>query len=248
MKYKALIFDIDGTAMQTARDALPSAEVIQAVKQAQKIISVSAATGRSIGPARRLLKIFDLKDPCILCGGTQIVNPVSEKILWEVKMSKEQIKKIIKVCLPYPYELWMGNDLTGVPAKNTFVRGPEQIIYVMACRKEDAKTIQKKLSQIKDVAAHFAGSWTKDRVDIHVTNTTATKKQAVNKLTNLLKVRKEEVLAVGDTSNDIPLLESAGFKVAMGNATEDLKKIADYIAPPVEENGLAYVIRKFILD
>lgn len=40
---------------------------------------------------------------------------------------------------------------------------------------------------------------------------------------------------------------ACGFKVAMGNAVDEVKAIADYIAPPVEEDGVADVIEKFIL-
>lgn len=45
----------------------------------------------------------------------------------------------------------------------------------------------------------------------------------------------------------MPLLMACGLRVAMGNAVEDLKAIADYIAPPVENDGVADVIEKFIL-
>lgn len=54
-------------------------------------------------------------------------------------------------------------------------------------------------------------------------------------------------MVVGDGGNDLPLFELAGFKVAMGNAEEVLKKQADWIAPSVDEDGLAVAIKKFIL-
>lgn len=55
-------------------------------------------------------------------------------------------------------------------------------------------------------------------------------------------------MAVGDGYNDYPLLMAAGFKVAMGNAVPEVKAIADYIAPSVDEDGAADVIEKFILN
>lgn len=45
----------------------------------------------------------------------------------------------------------------------------------------------------------------------------------------------------------MPLFESVGFKVAMGNAPKELKEIADYVAPTVQEDGVADVIERFIL-
>ena len=57
----------------------------------------------------------------------------------------------------------------------------------------------------------------------------------------------EEVMAIGDGSNDIPLLEAAGLAVAMGNARDELKEIADYITLPVDRCGLGAAVRLFLL-
>ncbi|MDG7042371.1 MAG: HAD hydrolase family protein [Nitrososphaerota archaeon] len=62
-----------------------------------------------------------------------------------------------------------------------------------------------------------------------------------------LGIKKEETIGVGDFPNDLPLFKVSGLKVAMGNAVPDLKAIADYIAPTYEEDGVAEVLRKFIL-
>lgn len=247
MHYRALIFDLDGTAIPPSKNALPSPEVIQAVQLAQQKVFVCAATGRPFSMAKKILKSLYLKDPYILSGGTQIVDPKSQKILWETHLEQDQIKQVIKVCLPYQYEIFFSDEVVSAPAKSKIIRGFERIIYIKDCQKEDAEKIKRGLLQIKNIAVHYAGSWTKDHLDIHVTHARATKKQAVNELIKILGVKKDEVLAVGDTGNDVPLFESAGFKVAMGNATKDLKKIADFIAPSVENNGLAYVINRFIL-
>ena len=50
---------------------------------------------------------------------------------------------------------------------------------------------------------------------------------------------------MGDGYNDFSLLMACGLKVAMGNAVEELKSIADYIAPTVENDGLSNVIAKY---
>jgi hydroxymethylpyrimidine pyrophosphatase-like HAD family hydrolase len=62
----------------------------------------------------------------------------------------------------------------------------------------------------------------------------------------LLGVDKDTVIGVGDTDNDLPLFESVGFKIAMANGTEKLKRSADYIAPSVDEDGLAFIIDMFL--
>ena len=81
-----------------------------------------------------------------------------------------------------------------------------------------------------------------------VTNILGTKQQAIEHAIKILHVHPEEIVAVGDGENDIPMILAAGMGVAMGNAAEGLKSVADYIAPSVEDDGLAHVIEKFFLN
>jgi hydroxymethylpyrimidine pyrophosphatase-like HAD family hydrolase len=82
---------------------------------------------------------------------------------------------------------------------------------------------------------------------VHVTNINATKQVAVGKLLEILKLKKEQVIGIGDSYNDFPLLLSCGLKVAMENAMPEIKEIADYIASSYEEEGVVKVLEKFIL-
>jgi hypothetical protein len=59
-------------------------------------------------------------------------------------------------------------------------------------------------------------------------------------------VRREETIAIGDNDNDRAMIEWAGLGVAMGNAPASLQAIADYVAPPVAEDGVAEVFERFI--
>ena len=63
----------------------------------------------------------------------------------------------------------------------------------------------------------------------------------------MINVDFESMVAAGDSYNDIPLLQQCGLGIAMGGAPDELKAIADYVAPTVEEDGLAVAIEEFIL-
>lgn len=52
---------------------------------------------------------------------------------------------------------------------------------------------------------------------------------------------------MGDSGNDVPIFQSCGYKVAVGNATSTLKELADYIAPPVSKHALGHVIETVLL-
>ena len=57
----------------------------------------------------------------------------------------------------------------------------------------------------------------------------------------------EETIAIGDDRNDIDMLEEVGLGIAMGNAHENIQKIADYVTASNEENGVALALEKFLL-
>ena len=102
------------------------------------------------------------------------------------------------------------------------------------------------LSQIPGIAVHTAPSWTKGKTDILITHAQATKQHGILEIAKILNIGTHEIIGVGDGNNDFPLLMACGLKIAMGNAVKDLKAIADYVAPKVEEDGLAHIINKFI--
>ena len=82
---------------------------------------------------------------------------------------------------------------------------------------------------------------------LEFTNINATKGSALEFLKEYWGIKKEEVMASGDQDNDFEMLEGAGIKIAMGNASPKLKEIADFICPPIQEDGLSRAIEKYIL-
>ena len=247
MKFKALIFDLDGTAFSTGRESIPSNVVIHAVKKAKELVSISIATARRLSSLESILKVLELESPSVIMGGTAIINPVTNRFLWQKLINQSVIKKISEIVRKYPGEIIMG-DGPIYDRQKSFKINECSVIYLRNPSQEIADKIAEELKSIPKIAFFFAVSWIPNWVDIHITNIKATKKQGVEKLTELLKVKKEEVIVVGDSFNDLPLFESAGFKVAMGNAEDSLKAKADFIAPSVYEDGLAKVIEKFILN
>ena len=65
----------------------------------------------------------------------------------------------------------------------------------------------------------------------------AKKSLGVEHLCKMWGLKKEEILTIGDQNNDIALLQAGGIKVAMGNATNELKELADYITESVYDDG-----------
>lgn len=247
MKYKAFIFDLDGTAIPNRRDGMPSEKVIDAVKQAKDFVQVGIATGRSVLNCRHLLKVLDITAPSVVAGGTQIIDPVTEETLWKKGLSPQQVHQILEIALPYNLRVILGDDKGYTQVKENDLPGEWQIVYIMDADPEDANEIINKFRQVSQIACHEVNSWSKGQIDLHITHSEATKRHSLEKVLKLMKVDKQNVIGAGDSNNDKPIFEVSGLKVAMGNASDDLKSLADYIAPPVEEDGLVEVIEKFIL-
>jgi len=75
----------------------------------------------------------------------------------------------------------------------------------------------------------------------------ATKWSGIRRLADDWNIRNDEICAVGDDVNDLPMIVGAGLGVAMGNAVDALKAAADRIAPTNDADGLVEVVR-WILD
>ena len=88
-------------------------------------------------------------------------------------------------------------------------------------------------------------------VEINYFYTEITKKninkwRAIDALIKKLGIKKEEVITIGDNFNDIEMIENAGLGVAMENASEDIKKLADYVTSTNDDGGVLNVIKKYI--
>lgn len=84
--------------------------------------------------------------------------------------------------------------------------------------------------------------------NLEFTRADVNKGTALLTLCDLLHVNPKETMAIGDTGNDLAILTAAGIGVAMGNATDDVKKQADYVTSENTKDGVAHAIEHFILN
>lgn len=99
----------------------------------------------------------------------------------------------------------------------------------------------RRLSKVKDITLVSGAPH-----NLEINTVTARKGNGMLKLAQLLGVAPEQTMACGDDMNDMDMVVKAGFGVAMGNASELLKKEADFITLSNEEDGVAIAIHEFI--
>ena len=83
--------------------------------------------------------------------------------------------------------------------------------------------------------------------NLEISRKTASKGNALRIFAERMGVDISRTMAFGDTQNDISMIQAAGIGVAMGNATEDVKEVADYVAGTNVEHGVAKALEKFLL-
>ena len=76
-------------------------------------------------------------------------------------------------------------------------------------------------------------------LDLELSAEGVTKATGIKALCEYLSITSEQVMAAGDSNNDLEMLKHAGFAVVMDNANDEIKEVADKIAPNVKKDGLA---------
>lgn len=248
-KYKALMLDLDGTTIPTRADAIPSQKVIDSIARANQFVHVGIVTARPYALVKPLLKYLALVGPSIISGGAQIINFPSGEILSEEMISKETAYEICNYLneLKIDFVLQYKGNERGVKFDPENIQKDALDISVPNISLEKADWIIEKLDKFKTVAGHKTAAWDGGGNWVQITSAKATKQHAVLEVAEVLKIQTHEIIGVGDAYNDFPLLMACGLKVAMGNAVPELKEIADYIAPSIDEDGVADVIEKFVL-
>lgn len=249
MKYKALVFDLDGTAIPKRPDGMPSAVVIDAVNRAKEVCHVSVATGRPLEIARDVLDALSIDDLCILNGGTQIYSRKSEEFIWKQEIDTLTLQELFGRFQQFSqYMVADEKRLPRVPMAEYLTHEPVGLSCVFSATLEDAQKMLEIVAEFPGITAQAVSSWKDGTFDVHISNQMATKKHALQTVMDRLGVDCNQVMVAGDGGNDLPLFELAGWRVAMGNASDDLKAKADWIAPDVSEDGLATAIQRFILE
>jgi HAD superfamily hydrolase (TIGR01484 family) len=252
MQYNTIIFDIDGTAINSPEQKIPSPRLITAIEKLKSTYRVCSATGRVWSFAKSVLKDLKLTDPCIISAGTQICDPISGKILWQKFIDKMALKQAIMLFQQQPEYKLLFNDATendylfgGIPPLSIAIHEPVYFLEQIFVPDSIALACYKKLNTIEGIACVMVCSQKPGCRDLHIVNKSATKEHAVNELIKILGVDKNNVIGIGDGHNDIHLFNAVKYKVAMGNAAPELSTLADKIIGSVKDDGLAEYLESF---
>jgi HAD superfamily hydrolase (TIGR01484 family) len=248
MTYKALLCDVDGTLVPNLLGGgMLSPGVISAIKKASKKIHVGVATSRPYFMMEGIFKTLRLKGPSVINAGARVIDVTTKKVLWEKRLEEHAISHIHDVAKSLGINLIINNgDEDTSFTKGHVVKDP-LVLYAMDLDAVLADTFIDMLNPSPTIVAHKVPAWEKGKITVSITHTAATKQHGIYEVAKLLGIKTHEIIAVGDGQNDFPMLMAAGLKITLQNGVKELKEIADYIAPSVEDDGMVDIIEKFVL-
>ncbi|OGG35255.1 hypothetical protein A2363_02405 [Candidatus Gottesmanbacteria bacterium RIFOXYB1_FULL_47_11] len=247
MKYKALFLDVDGTTVVHGLENLPSPRVTAAIKKASTRIPVCLVTGRSLVYVNNVIDHLSLSGFSILSGGPILYDTAHKKVLHIDPFPTSAIPSVYAIVKKYHLTMQLENEQGGHEYDG--IHKPKHVLSVYI-KQIDPSIIDRiffEFEKIPTIIPHKVPDWNTKYMSIGITSPQGTKLHGIVRIAEKLNLQRNELIGVGDSYNDFPLLMACGLKIAMGNAVPELKAIADFIAPPVEEDGVATVIEKFIL-
>ena len=183
-------------------------------------------------------------------------------------------KTIIAKCLKYNVLYYYKKNLKKEENKKTsitiikdmmeFVKNSkdEKFLKITICDEDKVifDSIIRKLRKVNDIdvldVSHMSRKMIKQGteeipIEYHYTEISlkdVDKWNAIQFLIEKMKIKKEEVIAIGDNINDKKMIENAGVGVAMGESTPVVKQIADYVTTDNNQEGTALAIKKYCLE
>ncbi|MFZ1483635.1 MAG: HAD family hydrolase [Candidatus Saccharimonadales bacterium] len=245
---RLLVFDLDGTAIHSNISARMSKTLISALKNASTNgLRVSIATGRSWEHFITVIdEVRDSLAPCIISGGSQIVDTLQGVILWEVQLTQQQISALNLITSKYNKSISYNSRLnTYGPTKKIPSTDHTTIAYLLDIDPSELETIHADVSRITGLHSAITHAWgDAGQHTLHITSTDANKGAALRKLADMVNVPLHDVVAIGDGLNDIPMFEIAGTSYSIAGSVVDGYQSTEGSIADVNEDGLANYLLK----
>jgi Cof subfamily protein (haloacid dehalogenase superfamily) len=268
---RLLVVDIDGTI--AGPDNQVSDRVLTALQAVQaKGIPVALATGRMYSSALRFHAIVQSRLPLIAYQGAWIQDPQDQTLHQHVPLPTDRAKELLAYfAQPHlqPHisiHLYLDDQLhvqeLGPDTQDYTDRAkiPPILVDDLGSLLNRAPTKLLAMSQdtalIATALADLKSRYPSD--EMYLTTSTATFLEAAHPTVNkgnavrylaesVLGLSLSQVMAIGDNCNDQEMLDVVGLGVAMGDAPESVKSVANWVTANVEADGAALAIEKFLL-
>ncbi len=245
---KAVLTDLDGTVL------FPNDDFTEATKSViQELFHVGIAvfpvTGRSYRFSVDACRSIGFQSFGVFKGGSVVVDIPTGKILWEMPIVDVTAKSVLIAISPLCEYLSFGKGRLRTDEITTPLLADLHCLSIWAETKtENLDKVMHILKQYDDLAVYVSSAIDNNIVGIQINHIRANKMYGAKRLLELANVDKSKALAIGDDDNDIPFFTAVGTSVAMGNASEGLRRVATHETSTIEEDGFKVAMAQYVLS
>ena len=262
-----LISDVDGTLVTKEKELPPSS--VQAVRALSDAgIAFAITSSRPSFGLRMLIAPLAIKTPIGAFNGGLIVSPHGLEPIEGNPLPADVARRSIAFLRRRGIDIWFDTDrdwlvldrngpyvdyeIRTIQSAPTEVATFDQAQTMNCCYKivgvsrdfDALAQCERDLSVELGPSATVARS---QRYYLDITHREANKGSVVRALSRLLSIPPQAIASIGDGRNDMPMFDASGLAIAMGNADEQVKARARFVAPSNEENGFASAVERWIL-
>ena len=260
--YKAVFLDLDDTLLDDKK--VISKENIDAIKYVrEKGGMVFIASGRQIASTQKYNEVIDSSKYIIYSNGAGIYDNEARENLFSASIDKRicldlnRYAKENAICIRVdtPYGRYISDEkyalnLDVIEKNIDEVIRENDILQVSILSETEAPRtlaidyINENINGMIKIENIFMTGYNNEFFAINIVNTSASKGNAIQGLCKFLKINIEDVIAIGDSFNDVSMIKAAGLGVAMINGDEEVKQIADEITATDNNNsGVGKLLR-----
>lgn len=269
MKYKLLVLDVDGTLLNSEHQI--SKRTVMTLRKVQQMgVQVVLSSGRPTYGILPLAKILDLASYggyIIPYNGSQIIDMRDGRVLFEKRISPDMVPYVERKADQYGFDLMTYAEDVVVTnnAQNDHIINEARINGMKLWPVEDISIgidfNPSKLVLVSDDPAsidELEQRWEKrlsgtldvmrsEDFYLEVVPSGVSKANTLGVLLDMLGVKTEEVVAMGDGVSDVGMIQQAALGIAMGNARDSVKRCADTVTLSNDEDGVAVALEKIFL-
>lgn len=269
MNKKVLVLDIDGTLTNSRKEITPvTKKVIQDImKKGHKVI---LASGRPTPGMRRYEAELELEKYggyLLSYNGAKVIDCQSGEIVYQRLLPLSMVPSLYAFAKEKECGLitYLGETVISAFEPDEYVQLEARINGLPIQRVEHFKEfvdfdINKCLMtapatkaadfelQLRERYQEVSSIYRSEPFFIEIMPKDVDKATALDRMLEVIGMRREDCICCGDGFNDISMIQYAGVGVAMGNAQKQVKDAADYITASNDKDGLVEVIERFILD
>jgi len=262
---RMIAIDLDDTLLSD--DITVSDKTIRTIQMAkQKGVEVIIATGRMYSTARPYGKMLQLGDiPMMLFSGALIQTVESGTIMYHNPIDQSSANRLLAMAKA---NHWMMqtyiDDVLRVPVHNHWIAGYESITGIHAVVAGDAfyevsgcpsKILaygepEELVAMAQQIEQELPGVFTLMRSKptfLEIVRKGVSKGDGLRNLCQYLHIPLGQVMAIGNSQNDLAMLDVAGLSVAVANAEANVREAVDYVTTSNNEDGVAAAIERFVL-